>query len=62
MGGKVVAVCILWVRSGNDSSGAGTRLHLMKEHTLSLGTVCIERWDFWMEECSAQKKEFLAVK
>lgn len=52
----------MWVRSGNLSSEAGTRLHLMKEFTLFLRTVCIDRWDSWEEECSVQKKEFLEVK
>lgn len=42
MGGKVAAVSTpLWVRSGNLSSEAGTRLHSIKEYTLFPRTVVL---------------------
>lgn len=61
-GGSIAAVSLSsWMRSGNFSSEADTRLHLMKEFTFLLRTVWIVRWDSWMEKCLLQK-EFLVMK
>ena len=46
----------VWVGSGNFSPEAGTRLHLIKECTLLLRTICVVRWGSWMEEVLNPKK------
>lgn len=63
MGGRIAPVSVpLWGMSGNLSSEGGARLHLLKEGPLFLRTVCIVRWDSWMEKCLIQKEEIPALK
>lgn len=45
----------------NLSSETGTCLHVIKESLLLLRTVCMVRWDSWMEKCLIQRKGFPVV-